>query len=149
VVNGVALILLARRVGIRSVTVAAVLGFLFIVGAGFNGASFLFYDPARHDYPSGGIRRVKPWGSETPIRGAQASETPTVRLAGPAARTMSGARADVLPGATGPMPVAPAADLGTVSSETALAKEYAGSVAEELRWTGTEFETRSPRSTDC
>jgi hypothetical protein len=49
VVNGVALILLARRVGIRSVTVAAALGFLFIVGAGFNGASFLDFQA---DYSS-------------------------------------------------------------------------------------------------
>lgn len=41
--------LLARRVGIRSVTVAAALGFLFIVGAGFNGASFLDFQA---DYSS-------------------------------------------------------------------------------------------------
>ena len=49
VVNGVVLIVLARRVGMRSITVAAVLGFLFIVGAGFNGASFLDFQA---DYSS-------------------------------------------------------------------------------------------------
>jgi hypothetical protein len=48
-VTGVVLILLARPVGMRSVTVAAVLGFLFIVGAGFNGASFLDFNA---DYSS-------------------------------------------------------------------------------------------------
>lgn len=49
VVNGVVVILLARGVGMRSVTVAAVLGFFFIVGAGFNGASFLDFQA---DYSS-------------------------------------------------------------------------------------------------
>ncbi len=49
IVNGVVLIILARRVGRRSVTVSTVLGFLLVVGAGFNGASFLDF---RQDYSS-------------------------------------------------------------------------------------------------
>lgn len=49
VVNGVVLIALARGVGRRAVTVSAVLGFLFVVGAGFNGASFLDFNA---DYSS-------------------------------------------------------------------------------------------------
>jgi hypothetical protein len=49
VVNGVVLIALARSVGRRAVTVSAVLGFLFVVGAGFNGASFLDFN---EDYSS-------------------------------------------------------------------------------------------------
>jgi uncharacterized membrane protein HdeD (DUF308 family) len=44
VTNGVALIALARGVRRRTVTVSAVLGFLFVVGAGFNGASFLDFN---------------------------------------------------------------------------------------------------------
>jgi len=48
-VNGLVLILLARRVGHRSVTVSTVLGFLLVVGAGFNGASFLDFG---QDYSS-------------------------------------------------------------------------------------------------
>jgi hypothetical protein len=48
-VNGLVLILLARRVGRRSVTVSTVLGFLLVVGAGFNGASFLDFG---QDYSS-------------------------------------------------------------------------------------------------
>ena len=49
IVDGVVLIILARRVGRRSVTVSTVLGFLLVVGAGFNGASFLDF---RQDYSS-------------------------------------------------------------------------------------------------
>jgi hypothetical protein len=49
IVNGGVLIILARRVGRRSVTVSTVLGFLLVVGAGFNGASFLDF---RQDYSS-------------------------------------------------------------------------------------------------
>jgi hypothetical protein len=48
-VNGVVLIALARGVGRRAVTVSAVLGFLFLVGAGFYGASFLDFND---DYSS-------------------------------------------------------------------------------------------------
>jgi hypothetical protein len=43
------LIILARRVGRRAVTVSTVLGFLLVVGAGFNGASFLDFG---QDYSS-------------------------------------------------------------------------------------------------
>lgn len=49
VVNGVVLIALARSVGRRAVTVSAILGFLFVLGAGFNGASFLDFN---EDYSS-------------------------------------------------------------------------------------------------
>ena len=42
-VVGVAVIIQASKVQRRSITVTAVLGFLFVVGAGFNGASFLNY----------------------------------------------------------------------------------------------------------
>jgi hypothetical protein len=49
IANGVVLIILARRVGRRSVTVSTVFGFLLVVGAGFNGASFLDF---RQDYSS-------------------------------------------------------------------------------------------------
>ncbi|MFI5259411.1 MAG: hypothetical protein ACHQ01_07380 [Candidatus Limnocylindrales bacterium] len=48
-VNGVVLIALGRRVGKRSITVTALFGFLFILGAGFNGASFLDFNA---DYSS-------------------------------------------------------------------------------------------------
>ncbi|MGA3031374.1 MAG: hypothetical protein ABSE58_11690 [Candidatus Limnocylindrales bacterium] len=48
-IDGLALIVLARAVGKRSVTVAAVLGFMFVLGAGLNGASFLNY---REDFSS-------------------------------------------------------------------------------------------------
>ena len=44
VVTGAAVISLARGVGRRAVTVSAVLGFVFLVGAGFNGASFLDFN---------------------------------------------------------------------------------------------------------
>lgn len=49
VVNGVVLIALARTIGRRAVTVSVALGFLFVVGAGFNGASFLEFN---EDYSS-------------------------------------------------------------------------------------------------
>jgi hypothetical protein len=49
IVNGLVLIILARRLGRRSVTVSTVLGFLLVVGAGFNGASFLDFG---QDYSS-------------------------------------------------------------------------------------------------
>jgi hypothetical protein len=49
VLNGVVLIVMARRAKRRALTVAAVLGFLFVLGAGFNGASFLNY---REDFSS-------------------------------------------------------------------------------------------------
>ncbi len=48
-IGSVALIVLCRRVGRRAATVSAVLGFLFIVGAAFNGASFLDF---REDFSS-------------------------------------------------------------------------------------------------
>ncbi len=48
-VDGIVLMMVARRVGKRSITVAAVLGFLFVLGAGFNGASVLNY---RDDFSS-------------------------------------------------------------------------------------------------
>ena len=48
-VVGVVVIVLARRIHRRAVTVLAVLGFLFVLGAGFNGASFLNY---RQDFSS-------------------------------------------------------------------------------------------------
>lgn len=48
-IGSLALVLLVRAVGRRRLTVAAVLGFLFIVGAGFNGASFLDFN---EDYSS-------------------------------------------------------------------------------------------------
>ena len=48
-VNGLVLIILARRVGRRAVKVSTVLGFLLVVGAGFNGASFLDFG---QDYSS-------------------------------------------------------------------------------------------------
>jgi len=47
VVGGLALAVRARKARRRGVTVAAVLGFLFMLGAGFNGASFLdFHEDA-------------------------------------------------------------------------------------------------------
>ena len=48
-IGSLALIPRVRAVGRRRLTVAAVLGFLFIVGAGFNGASFLDFN---EDYSS-------------------------------------------------------------------------------------------------
>ena len=48
-VVGVGIIVQARRVHRRAITVASVLGFLFVLGAGFNGASFLNY---REDFSS-------------------------------------------------------------------------------------------------
>lgn len=44
VLGGVSLAFQARRLHRRSVTVIAVLGFLFVLGAGFNGASFLDFN---------------------------------------------------------------------------------------------------------
>jgi hypothetical protein len=43
-VGSLALIVRVRALGRRRLTVMAVLGFLFIVGAGFNGASFLDFN---------------------------------------------------------------------------------------------------------
>ena len=43
-IGSVALIIRVRALGRRRLTVAAVLAFLFIVGAGFNGASFLDFN---------------------------------------------------------------------------------------------------------
>lgn len=48
-IGSVALIVRVRALGRRRLTIAAVLGFLFIVGAGFNGASFLDFN---EDYSS-------------------------------------------------------------------------------------------------
>lgn len=48
-IGSLALIIRVRALGRRRLTVAAVLGFLFIVGAGFNGASFLDFN---EDYSS-------------------------------------------------------------------------------------------------
>jgi hypothetical protein len=49
VVTGAVVVSLALGVGRRAVTIWAVLGFLFLVGAGFNGASFLDFN---EDYSS-------------------------------------------------------------------------------------------------
>jgi hypothetical protein len=48
-VVGVGVIVQARKLHRRAITVTAVLGFLFVLGAGFNGASFLNY---REDFSS-------------------------------------------------------------------------------------------------
>jgi hypothetical protein len=44
VLGSLALVFRARQLRRRRMTVAAVLGFLFIIGAGFNGASFLDFN---------------------------------------------------------------------------------------------------------
>jgi hypothetical protein len=48
-INGVVLIGLAHRIGRRAITATAVLGFVAVLAAGFNGASFLNY---REDFSS-------------------------------------------------------------------------------------------------
>jgi hypothetical protein len=48
-IGSLALLVRIRAVGQRRLTIAAALGFLFIVGAGFNGASFLDFN---EDYSS-------------------------------------------------------------------------------------------------
>ena len=49
IINSVVLLFWARRAGHRAVTISTLLGLLFVVGAAFNGASFLDFN---EDYSS-------------------------------------------------------------------------------------------------